>query len=100
MQQNQLEAKMMKQIGVSLQSIEWFILQGFIKNIVESEELVKANFKTVEDCAVIEGILDKIQKQFAPHLEDNTSAVESIEEMLGIKPKDLWVKPIKPIISV
>jgi hypothetical protein len=97
MQHNQLEAKMMKQIGVSLQSIEWFILQGFIKNIVESEELVKANFKTVEDCAVIEGILDKIQKQFAPHLEDNTEAIDSIEHMLGMKPKELYIR-FKPII--
>lgn len=93
MQQNQIEAKMNKQIGVSLKAIEWFILQGFIKNIVESEELVKANFKTVEDCAVVEGLLDKIQKQFAPHLEDNTEAIDSIEHMLGMKPKELYIKP-------
>lgn len=93
MQHNQIEAKMNKQIGVSLKAIEWFILQGFIKNIVESEELVKANFKTVEDCAVVEGLLDKIQKQFAPHLEDNTGAVEDLVAMLGIKPKELYIKP-------
>lgn len=93
MQQNQLEAKMLKQIGISLQSLEWFILHGFIKSIVEDEEKVKTLFKTADDVQCIEGILFKIQKQFAPHLEDNVSEVEGIEQLLGIKPKELYVKP-------
>lgn len=33
MQQNQIEAKMNKQIGVSLKAIEWFILQGLLKTL-------------------------------------------------------------------
>lgn len=93
MQQNQLEAKMLKQIGISLQSLEWFILHGFIKSIVEDEEKVKLLFKTADDVQCIEGILFKLQKQFAPHLEDNVSEVDSIEQMLGIKPKEIIVKP-------
>ena len=93
MQQNQLEAKMLKQIGISLQSLEWFILHGFIKSIVEDEEKIKLLFKTSDDVQCIEGILFKLQKQFAPHLEDNVSDVDNIEQMLGIKPKELYVKP-------
>lgn len=93
MQQNQLEAKMLKQIGISLQSIEWFILHGFIKSIVEDEEKVKTLFKTADDVQCIEGLLFKIQKQFAPHLEENVSEVENIEQLLGIKPKEVYVKP-------
>lgn len=93
MQQNQLEAKMLKQIGISLQSLEWFILHGFIKSIVEDEEKVKLLFKTADDVQCIEGILFKLQKQFAPHLQDNVSEVDSIEQMLGIKPKEIIVKP-------
>jgi hypothetical protein len=34
-----------------------------------------------------------MQKQFAPHLDDNVSEVENIEQLLGIKPKELYVKP-------
>jgi len=88
MQTNQLEAKMLKQIGVSLQSLEWFILQGFIKSLVEDPEKVKLLFATQEDCAAIEAILTKIQRQFAPHIAKEIEA-ESIEAKLSIAPKKL-----------
>lgn len=90
MQTNQLEAKMKKQIAVSMQSLEWFILHSFIKTIVESEEHVKTFFTSAEDAEVIESILSKIQRQFAPHLQDNCEHVESIEKLLSIEPKKLY----------
>lgn len=92
MQDNQLEAKMFKQIGVSLQSLEWFILQGFMKSIVEDSEKVMKCFSNSQDVEVIESILAKIQKQYAPHLIKEVEA-DSIEAMLDIKPKELFVKP-------
>ena len=87
MHNNQIEAKMLKQIGISLQSLEWFILHGFIKSIVEDPEKVKLLFASVEDSVVVEGILFKIQKQFAPHLDDNTSDVDKLENLLKLPPK-------------
>jgi hypothetical protein len=98
MQTNQLEAKMKKQIGVSLQALEWFILHGFIKNIVEDEEKIKYFFTSADDVQAIEGILFKLQKQFAPHLEGNCADVENIETLLGIKTKELHVKTKKLIV--
>lgn len=89
MHNNQLESKMLKQIGISLQSLEWFILHGFIKSIVEDEEKVKLIFKSSEDCAVVETILAKIQKQFAPHLQDNTEDVSDLENILKLPPKKI-----------
>lgn len=98
MQQNQLEAKMKKQLQVSLSALEWFIVGGFLKHIVEDENHVKALFKTQEDCVAIESILDKLMKQYAPHVADNTSDVPDIEELLGIEPKKLHTKTKKLLV--
>ena len=88
---SEFEEKISKQVGVSLQALEWFILQGFIKSIVEDPEKVKLLFKSAEDSVAIEAILTKIQKQFAPQLAVEVQA-PSIEEVLDIKPKELIVK--------
>ena len=98
MQTNQLEAKMKKQIGCSLQALEWFILHGFIKNIVENEEHIKTLFSDAGDVMAIEGILFKLQKQFAPHLEDNCSDIEDLEKLLSIEPKKLYTGNSKLIV--
>lgn len=92
MQNNQIESKMRKQMPVSLQSLEWFILYGFLKNILEDETHVKNLFESKEDCQAVEAILLKIQNQFAPTIDDNTSDVPDIEELLNISPKKILTK--------
>lgn len=89
MQQNQLEAMMTKQIGVSLQSLEWFILFGFLKSIVEDPEKVKSLFASAADCDAIEAIMVKIQKQFAPTLHKDVEKMSDFEAMLMEPPKKL-----------
>jgi hypothetical protein len=98
MQSNPLEYQMTKQIAVSMQSIEWFLLYGFLKNLIDNEEAVKFNFKSAEDCVAIEAILTKIQKQFAPNIASNTDDVPDIEDLLGISPKQLHTKVKKLIV--
>lgn len=98
MEANPLEYQMKKQIAVSLQSIEWFLIYGFLKNLVDNEEAVKFNFKSAEDCVAIEAILTKIQKQFAPNIVSNTDDVPNIEDLLGIQPKQLHTKVKKLIV--
>lgn len=92
MQNNQLESKMLKQMGVSLQSLEWFILNGWMKSIVEDPEKVKLVFKSSEDCAAIEVILAKIVNQFAPQLLKSVNESDDatdLENLLKLPPKKL-----------
>jgi len=92
MQNNQLESKMLKQMGVSLQSLEWFILNGWMKSIVQDPEKVKAVFTSAEDCQAIEVILAKIVNQFAPQLLKDVNEYDDatdLENLLKLPPKKL-----------
>lgn len=97
---NELQAKMERQIGISLMSIQWFILSGWIKSIVENPEAVKMTFKSAEDCQVIESILKLINKQFAPNID---KLIETSEERLHLEnvlqlPPDRLKVPTKNLI--
>lgn len=98
MQNNELKSKMERQIGISLQSLEWFILYGFIKSIVEDPEKVKMLFKSVEDCQSIELILAKIQRQFAPQL-DKVAEKSDLEVLLDIPTKEILPNPPKLVLD-
>lgn len=92
MQTNELQAKMNKQVGISLEALNWFILHSFLKSIIEDPEKVKLVFKDAEDCQVIEGLLLRITKQFAPRLNEALEAEEdsmNLENILKISPKKL-----------
>ncbi len=82
MQNNELESKMMRQVGISLEALNWFILSGFLKSIVENPEAVKLLFKTQEDVQVIETLLSRINKQFAPNID---KLIETSEERLHLE---------------
>ena len=96
MQNNELESKMLKQVGVSLESLNWFILTGFLKSIVEDPEKVKLLFNSAEDVDVIESILAKIVNQYAPGLQKSINDEEDkldLETLLKIPPKKIITKP-------
>ena len=98
MHNNELKSKMERQIGISLQSLEWFILYGFMKSVVEDPEKVKLLFKTVEDSQSIELILSKIQRQFAPQL-NKVAEKSELEVMLDIPSNELLTNPPKLIVD-
>jgi hypothetical protein len=95
MQQNELQAKMMKQVGISLEALNWFLLSGFLKSIVTDPEKVKVMFTSAEDCQVIEGLLKRINDQFAPNIDKILEQSEEkvyLENLLNLPPKKI-VKP-------
>lgn len=98
MYKSEIESKISSNFAVKLKTLEWFILQGFLKNIIESEDLVASNFKSKEDCEVIETILESIQGQFLANLTNLSSELSELEKMLDIKPKSLYVPPTSTII--
>jgi CRISPR/Cas system CSM-associated protein Csm2 small subunit len=100
MQNNELESKMMKQIGISLEALNWFILSGWIKSIVTDPEKVKVVFSSAEDCQAIEVLLHRINKQFAPNIDkiiDQDEEKVYLENLLQLPPKKIIAAP-KPII--
>lgn len=100
MQNNGIESKMMKQVGISLESLNWFILSGFLKSIVTDPEKVKVCFSSAEDCQAIEALLQRINKQFAPNIDkiiDQDEENAFLENLLHISPKKL-VEPPKLIV--
>ena len=82
MQNNEIESKMMRQVGISLEALNWFILSTFIKSIVTDPDKVTAVFASAEDCQAIEGILARINKQFAPNID---KVIDTSEERLHLE---------------
>ena len=102
MQNNELESKMNKHIGISLEALNWFILCGFLKSIVDDPEKVMAVFKSSEDCLVIEGLTKRIAKQFDLNLDKALEQEEDkldIENILKLPPKKLILPKGDSIIS-
>jgi hypothetical protein len=100
MQNNQLESKMMKQVGISLEALNWFILSGFLASIVTDPEKVKVCFTSAEDCQAIEALLRRINDQFAPNIDKIVNQDEEkvyLENLLALPPKKL-VEPPKLIV--
>ncbi len=96
MQNNELEAKMMKQVGISLEALSWFILSGWIKSIVTDPEKVKLVFSSAEDCQTIETLLQRINKQFAPNIDKIIEQDEKevfLENLLQLPPKKVLAPP-------
>jgi hypothetical protein len=92
MQNNELHAKMNKQVGVSLEALNWFILCRFLKGILEDETATKQLFKSQEDYAVIEGITKRIGKQFSFDVDrtlEEQDKESDLENILKLPPKKL-----------
>lgn len=92
MQNNELKAKMDKQIGVSLTALNWFLLSTYLKSVFTDPEKVKATFSDAGDCQAIELIAASIAKQLGINLENilKTEEEEStLEAILKVEPKKL-----------
>ena len=89
MQVNQIEAKMHKQVGVSLEAIQWFVLKGFIESITTDEEKCKLVFSSVEDATAIVAITKRMVDQFAPNILKDIEQMDDFEAVLAIEPKKL-----------
>lgn len=89
MQNNQIEARMHKQIGVSLPAISWFILKTFVESITTDEEKCKVIFSSKEDAIAIVGIMETITRQFAPTILKDIEQMDDIEALLAVEPKKL-----------
>lgn len=99
---NEIESKMMKQIGVSLEALNWFCLCTFLKHICSDPEKVKAVFSSSEDATAIEAIAKRISAQFGLNLDKALEAEEDkfdLENILKLPPKKLILPKGGDIIS-
>ncbi len=92
MQINEIESKLHKQIGVSMEAINWWILCTFLKSVVDNEEMVKVVFSSAEDCQTIELLAKRISAQFGFNLDKALDVEEDkldLENLLKLPPKKL-----------
>jgi hypothetical protein len=82
-----IEAKMSAPIGVALLPLEFFLLLGFIDNVMKDDELVKLAFKSEEDFKAIQKICENIHRQAFPEVKDNTAEIIMMPEKKLITPK-------------
>ena len=92
MQNNELKAKMDKQVGVSMTALNWWILSTYLKSIIDDPEKVKATFSDAGDCNAIELIAASIAKQLGTSLDNMLKTEEeesTLEHVLKLPPKKI-----------
>lgn len=101
MQDNEIISKMNRQIGISLEAVQWFVLSTFLKSIVTDPEKVKVCFSSAEDCQAIEALLQRINKQFAPNIDKLIETSEErlhLENLIQLPPDNVLTLKTKNII--